>query len=264
MELTQYVRDALTALPAPAVYLAVGVLLIAETGLLVGLALPAGPVLLLVGGLAAAGRLELTYALAVTTLAALLGDWLAYLSGRRVAAAGPARVRWAGRLVGAHRWSRADRLMVRYGGAAVLVGRWIAVVRTLMPRLAGAARLEPLRFAAWNFAGVIVWVPGSVLVGYLAGESYERQSAITSRTTLVVVVVVVLAAALALIFTSRRRRPLWRLRGVGGAARGEADPGPVDRELHPVHVPGFRHHACDVRLDRGHADVQAGGDLAVR
>src|SRR5262245_32259229 len=126
MELTRYVTNALTALPDTAVYLSAGALLVSETGLLTGLFVPVGPVLVLVGCLAAAGRLQLPYALAVTALAALLGDWLAYFSGRRVAAAGPERIRWTGRLVGAHRWSEADRLFDRYGGAAILLGRWIA------------------------------------------------------------------------------------------------------------------------------------------
>lgn len=96
-----------TGLPPALVYVVAGLVLAAETGLLLGVLLPAEPLLLLVGYLVSTGRLGLAPALLVTTAAALAGDWLAYLAGRRL---GP-RLR-GGRLVREDRWTRAGRLCV--------------------------------------------------------------------------------------------------------------------------------------------------------
>ncbi len=65
----------------------------------------------------------------------------------------------------------------------MFAARWVAFARTLVPRLAGAAGLPYRRFLPWNVGGVVTWVGGSVLVGYLAGESYETVSAYLGRAT---------------------------------------------------------------------------------
>lgn len=200
-EVIDWVTAWVTTLPPSVAYLVAASVVIAETGVILGVFLPAEPLLLFTGYLVARGDLDLVPALTVTTLAALGGDWLAYLSGRRV---GP-RLRSGrlGRRVGADRWARADALFDRHGGCAVLLGRWLAFIRTLTPRLAGATRLAPGRFAAWDLAAVLVWVPGSVLAGYLAGASYERLSDRFSQVTLVLLGAVLLGWV---VVRLRRRR----------------------------------------------------------
>jgi membrane-associated protein len=172
VDITASFLDRLTGLPPVWLYLTAAAVLAAEVGLLAGAVVPAASTMLTVGFLAHSGRLDLTTALAVTTAAALLGDHLGYLEGRLL---GP-RIRrgWFGRRVGDHRWDRAERLIARRGGTAVVLGRWTAFVRTLMPRAAAAAGLPYRRFALFDAAAVLVWVPGTVLVGYLAGASYTR------------------------------------------------------------------------------------------
>ena len=107
--------------------------------------------------------------MAVAFAAALLGDTAGYWEGRVV---GP-RIRQTrlGKLIGPHRWLRAERTVVRHGGAAVTVGRLIAVVRTLVPRLVGAAGLGYRQFLVCNAAGVALEVFGMILVGYLGGAA---------------------------------------------------------------------------------------------
>lgn len=193
------VQDALgwvTGLPPVLVYAVTAVVLAAETGLLIGVLLPAEPLLLLVGYLVSTGRLGLVPALLITTTAALAGDWLAYLAGRRLGLRG-------GRLIRPARWARARALFTRHGGFAVAAGRWTAFVRTLTPRMAGAVHLHPTRFLLWDLVAVVIWVPGSVLAGNLAGASYQRVAEHISNATLVVIA----AAALTLttIYVIRRR-----------------------------------------------------------
>ncbi|HEY3682333.1 MAG TPA: DedA family protein [Streptosporangiaceae bacterium] len=193
-----------TTLPSALIYAVVAVALAAETGLLVGVLLPAEPLLLLVGYLVSTGRLSLVTAILVTTAAALAGDWLAYLAGRRL---GPrldsGRL---GRVVGPHRWSSAGRLFARHGGFAVTAGRCTAFVRTLTPRMAGAVRLRPVRFAVWDLMAVAVWVPGSVLAGDLAGASYARLADRVSHATLGVLAAVAAVAVVAFLVLRHRRR----------------------------------------------------------
>jgi undecaprenyl-diphosphatase len=193
-------------LPPLLVYLVAAALVAGETGLLVlGLLVPSEATLLLVGFLAYTGTLDLGAALVVMIASALLGDTLAFRSGRRN---GPRlrASRW-GQRIGAHRWAKADEMLGRLGGRAVLVARWIAFARTLVPRLAGGAGMPYRRFAPWNLAGVLSWVGGSVVVGYLAGESYQTVSDYFGKATGAVLVLLVAVAAIVLVGRWLGRNP---------------------------------------------------------
>ena len=154
---------------AIATYIVAAILLAAEVGTLIGVAIPAAPILVALGALSRHGHLDLPVAMAVAFAAALLGDTAGYWEGRVV---GP-RIRQTrlGKRIGPHRWLRAERTVVRHGGAAVTVGRLIAVVRTLVPRLVGAAGLGYRQFLVCNAAGVALEVFGMILVGYLGGAA---------------------------------------------------------------------------------------------
>lgn len=192
-------------LPPLLVYLTAALLVTGETALLVGLLVPSEATLLLVGFLAYAGTLELGPALAVMLGAAMLGDSLAFRAGRRH---GPRlrAGRWGSR-VGPARWRRADAMLGRLGGRGVLAARWVAFARTLVPRLAGAAGMPYRRFAPWNWAGVLTWVGGSVLVGFAAGESYETVSHRLGKATGAVLVLVVCVVVIVLVGRWLGRNP---------------------------------------------------------
>ncbi|MFI6757692.1 DedA family protein [Micromonospora sp. NPDC050417] len=196
----------LEQLPPLLVYLVAAALVGGETGLLVlGLLVPSEATLLLVGFLAYTGTLDLGTALVVMISSALLGDSVAFRSGRRH---GP-RLRaskW-GQRIGARRWAKADEMLDRLGGRAVLAARWIAYARTLVPRLAGNAGMPYRRFAPWNLAGVVSWVGGSVVVGYLAGESYETVSSYLGKATGAVLVLLVAVVAIVLVGRWLGRNP---------------------------------------------------------
>ncbi|SCF09849.1 DedA family protein [Micromonospora mirobrigensis] len=223
MTFSDALLDRLGALPPGQVLLLAAALLAAEVGLLVGVAVPAASTMLTVGLLARAGTLDLGAALAVTTLAAFAGDQLGYWEGRLL---GP-RLRDGriGRWIGPARWDRAESLIARRGGAAVLVGRWTAFARTLVPRVAGMAGLPYRRFVAFDAAAVAVWVPGTVLIGWAAGGV---------PAGLPLAAGLLLAAGVAVTVGTRRVRA--RRRPAGRPCRG-----PVRRGRSPVGpVPGSR------------------------
>lgn len=194
----------LGALPPWAICLAIGLLLATETGVVFGLVLPTEPLLLFGGYLAHRGTVPLSYVLVASTVGALLGDWLGYLEGRLLG--GRLRARLSGGAERVTYWDRAQRLVDRGGGRAVLLGRWIAFVRTFTPRLAGVARLPVRRFAPADLLGVLVWVPGSVVVGYLAGASYSRLAQRIGGVSAAVVAVVLIGAAVGYLWHRRRSR----------------------------------------------------------
>ena len=188
--------DLLERLP-PVLVLAVAVLLVAgETGVVVGLLFPVEITLLFVGFLAYLGEVPLLGSLLLMLLAALIGDALAWRSGRKY---GP-RVRSSrvGGWVGEHRWARADRVLHRLGGQSAFVARWVPFVRTLLPRLAGSAGVSYRQLAPWNAAGVLTAVGSSVLLGYLAGASYQELAERFGRATSLLLVGLVAAGVLVL------------------------------------------------------------------
>ncbi|PZG21304.1 phospholipid phosphatase [Micromonospora craterilacus] len=191
--------NSVQSLPPGLIYLVAALVVAAETALIIGLVAPGEATLLLVGFLTYTGTLRLGPALLLMILAAVAGDAVAFRSGRRYGLRLRAS-RWGAR-VGAHRWARADAMLARMGGRGVLTARWVAFARTLVPRLAGAAGMPYRRFAPWNLAGVVSWVGGSVLVGHLAGESYDTVSRLLGRATGAVLVLV--AALVAVVLAGR-------------------------------------------------------------
>nr|WP_027946642.1 DedA family protein [Amycolatopsis taiwanensis] len=153
--------------------LGVAVVLFAETGLLIGFFLP-GDSLLFTAGLlcatssSAALHLSLPWVLVAAAAGALLGAQTGYLIGRR---AGPAlldrpdRPRLHAAVV------RAREALDRYGvGKAVVLARFIPLVRTVLNPLAGALRVPARTFTLWQVAGGLVWSLGVTLAGYGLGN----------------------------------------------------------------------------------------------
>ena len=193
----------LTAVPTGWMLLVVGLVVFAEDALFVGFVLPGETVAVLAGVNAKLGHVPLPAALAVVALAAVAGDSVGYLIGRRfgtrLLTAKPLRTHSAG-------LERARDLLERRGGTAVLLGRSTAFLRAVTPALAGTARMPYQRFAAWNVVGGVVWASVVVLVGYTAGASYSAAAQRLGQGSGILVGVVALAL-LTVWFVRRRRRP---------------------------------------------------------
>ena len=151
---------------AVAVLLAVTFL---ESGVLLGFFLPGDSLLFTGGLLVASGRIHLPVAVVVAAVAAaaVLGDQLGYALGRRL---GPRVFSGrAARFLSPAHLARAERFFDRHGPRAVLLARFVPVVRTLTPFLAGSAAMSRRRFTAYNAVGGVVWSAGTVLAGYYLG-----------------------------------------------------------------------------------------------
>jgi undecaprenyl-diphosphatase len=197
--------NTLAGLASPWAYLAVGALAMLETAAFVGLAVPGETALVIGGFLAYQGKASLPVMMIVAGAGAIVGDSIGYEIGRKF---GP-RIRASalGRRVGEERWARGEAYLARRGGRAIFFGRFVGVLRALVPTLAGLSGMPYRRFLAWNAAGGIIWGPSFVLLGYLAGSSYRRIEHIAGRASLVLLLVVVIVggAVLAARATARQR-----------------------------------------------------------
>lgn len=159
-------------------YLVVGGLALGESAAFVGLVLPGETALLYGGVLAGRGNLSLPLLLVVASVAAVVGDSIGYELGRRIGP--PLRSSRAGRWIGEPRWARAEEFLQRRGGPAVLLGRWVGLLRALVPTLAGMGRMPYRMFLPWNVVGGVTWAGTIVLLGYgFAGSVTALVSAMT-------------------------------------------------------------------------------------
>lgn len=147
--------------------------LFVETGLLIGLVLP-GDSLLFVAGLAA-GTDALGFQLSLTTLlifcpvGAFIGSELGYFIGARYGRA--LFDRPDGRIFNQERVRYAEDWFNRYGpGKAIIFGRYIPIVRTLMSPLAGILKMDKKKFTFWNALSAVIWTTSILIIGYLLGE----------------------------------------------------------------------------------------------
>jgi membrane-associated protein len=196
----------ISALPVWAIYAVAGALVFGEAAVFIGLIIPGETALLLTGALAGMGRLSLSILAVLAVLAAVTGDSVGYEVGRRL---GPRLTQSrAGRFVGERRWARAEAAMARRGGWAVLLGRWVGVLRALMPAIAGATRMPYRRFLLFNAIGGTLWALAVVVAGYLAGASWARvQTYLGDAGGIVAAAVVIGVIALLVVRRIRDRGP---------------------------------------------------------
>ena len=152
-----------------AIYIMLFAILFLENGLLPAAFLPGDSLLILVGVLIAKDTLDFPTTLIVLTAGASLGCWVGYLQGRWLSNTKIVKG-WLSHLP-PHYHQRAHSLFHRHGLAALLVGRFLAFVRTLLPMLAGIAGLNSRRFQFFNWLSGFLWVGILTSLGYGLGIS---------------------------------------------------------------------------------------------
>jgi membrane-associated protein len=192
----------LAALPSWLLLLAVFALPALEASTLLGVVVP-GETAVLVGGVFAhQGGLPLAAVMVAAVLGAVLGDAVGYAVGARL---GPKLdTRTGGRR--ADQLQRARDFMRRHGAPAVLLGRWVPVLRALTPIVAGGSGLPYRRFAAYNVTGGAIWGVAVAVAGYLAAAAYGKAARVLGLVGVAVVVVVALVGLGAVLIRRRRRR----------------------------------------------------------
>jgi len=189
-----------------------------ETGLFVGFFLPGDSLLVSAGVFAAAGHLDVAALLTLVSLCAIAGDQLGYLIGHR---AGEALYRRDDSfLFRKKHLQRAHDFYEKYGGKTVILARYVPIVRTFAPAVAGAASMRYRRYLSYSVIGGPLWVWSMVLTGYFLGTAIPD---VNQHIHLVIVVVVFLSFLPALfeVLRHRRRRP------------PAAAVGPEEEELRP-------------------------------
>ena len=162
-----------------------------EASAFVGFFFPGEIAALLGGVLAHEGKFPLWAGIVMAIAGAVIGDSVGYAVGHRYGEA--LLMRLPRRVLKADHIERSKQAINRLGGKAVFVGRFTAALRVLVPGMCGMARMPYSTFFVWNVAGGVTWAGGCVLLGYLAGSSWEslhRQLSHVSIGVLVAVVVV--------------------------------------------------------------------------
>jgi membrane-associated protein len=184
----------------------VGTIVFVETGFFVGFFLPGDSLLVTAGVFAAAGKISLSWLLAPVMLCAILGDQIGY---------------WIGRGAGASLYKREDSFLFRrkhlqqarefykkYGGRAVILARFVPIVRTFCPLVAGAARMTYPRYLTYDLFGGALWVGSMILGGYFLGRSVPN---VGQKIHYVIAVVVVLSILPVIISFLRVRKAASRV-----------------------------------------------------
>ncbi len=150
------------------VYALLFLIIFVETGLVVMPFLPGDSLLFVVGALCGAGLMSLPLAMAVLSVAAIVGDQTNYTIGR---ALGPKVFGWQNsRWFNRDAFDRTHAFYEKYGGITIVVARFAPFLRTFAPFVAGVAEMTRSKFTAYNVGGGLLWVCGLIGAGYLFGN----------------------------------------------------------------------------------------------
>lgn len=162
----------------------------AETGLLVGFVLP-GDTLLIIAGLLGHSGLNIWISAPLIALAAFLGGECGYFIGNRV---GP-RIfeRRDSGLFSRAQVERTTRFFDKYGGPAVVLARFVPIVRTFVPIVAGVSHMNPKRYSTYNLVGAVLWGFGLTMAGFLIGYIPPIKDFVTNYIDVILLAAVVLS-----------------------------------------------------------------------
>lgn len=186
------------------VYGIVFLIIFVETGLVIMPFLPGDSLLFASGALATMnGGINIWIAIPVFFAAAVLGDSLNYEIGRKVGKSIPENS-FLGRFVNKERMQKAQDFFDKHGGKTIVIARFMPVVRTFIPFIAGASKMRYSHFITYNITGALLWVLVGVFSGYFFGNiPFVRDH--FSAVTLGIVVVSILPAIIGLIRTKFKK-----------------------------------------------------------
>ncbi|GAA2702850.1 DedA family protein [Micromonospora olivasterospora] len=184
----------------------IGILAIvfAESGVLIGLFLPGDSLLFTAGLLVADGRYlhqPLWLVCLLVAVAAVVGDQVGYLFGKRV---GPSLFRRPNsRLFKQENVHRANAFFARYGARSIVLARFVPVVRTFTPVIAGVSRMHYRTFVTYNIIGGVLWGTGVTVLGYFLGQiSFVK----TNIELILIAIVLISVVPIGIQFLRSRRR----------------------------------------------------------
>jgi membrane-associated protein len=192
-------------------YLILFLIVFCETGLVVTPILPGDSLLFAAGALAATTSLEVGWLLGLLSVAAVAGDAVNYWVGHRIGPRVFSRERT--RFLNREYLDRTHAFYERHGGKTIIIARFMPIIRTFAPFVAGIGSMSYARFLAYNVVGGLLWVFVFIVGGYLFGNI----PAVKRNFTLVIMVIIVISVMPGVIEFFRHRR-----RASGGAGGGAA------------------------------------------
>lgn len=148
---------------------AVGLIVFAESGLLIGFFLPGDTLLFAAGVFAGQGKLSLGWLLPTIIIAAIAGYQVGYIIGEK---AGPKFFkRKEGLLFNKEYVERSEKFFEKHGGKAIILARFIAIVRTLVSVVAGISRMDKRKYFAYNVIGAVLWGTSVTMMGFWLGNA---------------------------------------------------------------------------------------------
>jgi membrane-associated protein len=176
----------------------------AEAAILIGMVLPGETALLVAGYFCHEKVLDLRIMIPLAIAAAIAGDSVGFEFGRKF---GPGfRRSKLGNWVGEGRWSTVDRFLHRHGGKAVLFGRLTALLRALIPSMAGMSGMKYRTFLTWNAIGGTIWGSGCIILGWAFASALHRVEQYLTWAPLIVLGLIIAAAVMLHIRKRRNER----------------------------------------------------------
>lgn len=218
----------------PYTYVFVGALAFLETGAFVGLVAPGETAIIIGGVVAGQGEINIVGLIALVWACAVAGDVTSFLLGRRLGRGfmerhGP-KVK-----ITPERLTQVEGFFDRHGGKAVLIGRFIGLVRAVAPFIAGASKMPLRRFLPYDIVGAGLWGTTFCLLGYIFWRSFDRVAEYASKGAFVLGTIIVLVVGAVLIYR-RLKDPEQRarLRAWGGRQADKPVIRPLVRVLSPI------------------------------
>ena len=148
------------------IYAILFAIIFCETGLVITPFLPGDSLLFAIGALAGAGTLSLPTILVILTIAAILGDTVNYWIGHFM---GPKVFKGNSRFLNKKYLDRTHEFYERYGGKTIIIARFVPIIRTFAPFVAGIGRMSYGKFMSYNVSGALLWIFSLTLAGYFFG-----------------------------------------------------------------------------------------------
>ncbi|MEA2320325.1 MAG: hypothetical protein QOD81_175 [Solirubrobacteraceae bacterium] len=215
-------------------YLLVGALAFAETGAFIGLIAPGETAMMLGGVVAGQGQIDVVTLIGIVWACAVAGDLTSFALGRRLGRT--FLVRHGAKVqISEDRLHHVEGFFDRHGGKAILIGRFVGLVRAIAPFLAGSSGMSLRRFLPYDIVGAGLWGTTFVLLGYAFWQSfstllaYAKKGALALGTTIVLIVAIVWLVRWVRRPENRRRGRAWLERQAGRPALR-----PLARVLRPV------------------------------
>lgn len=188
-------------------YILLTAIIFAECGLLIGFFLPGDSLLFTAGILAAQGLFNVWTLMALLLAAAIIGVSVGYAVG----------VRWGRRLFAREdsrffkqeNLRKAEEFYERHGGKTIILARFIPIIRTFVPVVAGIGRMSYPKLVFYNIIGGVIWVVGLVGAGYLLGERVKDIDRYLLPIIAIIIFLSILPGLMAMLKTPERRRGVW-------------------------------------------------------